>query len=260
MFFPVALPFDPVLLLWIGGVFLLAGMVKGTIGLGLPSISLGLLAATMDLKLAMILLLAPNVVTNLWQALSGGHFALLLKRLWLFLLCAAVAIWLGSAGLQLIDAKALGALLGLLLAVYALLGLARPPLSLPAKHEIWAGPLVGGINGVLTGLTGSFVVPGVPYLQALGLTRDQLVQAMGMLFMASTLGLGASLSGRSLLSFDLLLLSGLCVAPALGGMSLGRRLRHRLSEAAFKKAFYGALLLLGAYIVARWIVARWVVG
>ncbi len=255
MSFPVALPFDPLLLLWIGAVFLLAGMVKGTIGLGLPSISLGLLAATMDLKLAMILLLAPNLVTNLWQALSGGHFALLLKRLWLFLLCAAGAIWLGSAGLARVDAKALGALLGLLLAVYALLGLLRPPLSLPAKHEIWAGPLTGLVNGILTGLTGSFVVPGVPYLQALGLTRDQLVQAMGLLFMASTLGLGASLSGRNMLSLDLLLLSGLCVLPALLGMMLGQRLRDRLSEAAFKRAFYGALLLLGAYIVFRWLIA-----
>jgi uncharacterized membrane protein YfcA len=252
MSFPVALPFEPVLLVWVGAVFLLAGMVKGTIGLGLPSISLGLLAATMDLRLAMILLLAPNVITNLWQAFVGGHFMMLLKRLWLFLLCAAVAIWLGSAALDLVDVKALGALLGLLLVVYALLGLLRPPLSLPARHEIWAGPLVGGINGVLTGLTGSFVVPGVPYLQALGLTRDQLVQAMGMLFMASTLGLGASLSGRNMLSVDLLLLSGACVLPALLGMVIGQRLRDRLSETAFRKAFYGSLLLLGGYIVARW--------
>ncbi len=246
---------DPLTILWIGAVFLLAGLVKGTIGLGLPSISLGLLAATLDLKLAMILLLAPNAVTNLWQALSGGHLRALLRRLWLFLLCAAAAIWLGSAGLALVDARALAALLGLLLAVYALLGLLRPPLSLPPRHEVWAGPLIGLVNGILTGLTGSFVVPGVPYLQALGLTRDQLVQAMGLLFMASTLGLGASLSGRSLLSADLLLASAACVLPALLGMSLGRRLRHHLSEAAFKRAFYGALLLLGGYIVARWLLS-----
>ncbi|MCW0233784.1 MAG: sulfite exporter TauE/SafE family protein [Ferrovibrio sp.] len=246
---------DHLLLLWIGAVFLLAGTVKGTIGLGLPSISLGLLAATMDLRVAMILLLAPNVVTNLWQACTGGHLALLLRRLWPFLLCAAGAIWLGTAALNTVDTKTLAALLGLLLALYAVIGLTRPPLSLPARHEIWAGPLLGLANGVLTGLTGSFVVPGVPYLQALGLSRDQLVQAMGLLFMASTLALGASLGGRSLLTGELLWLSLAAVLPALAGMGLGRRLRHRLSETGFKRAFYGALLLLGGYIVARWIVS-----
>ncbi|WP_341914703.1 sulfite exporter TauE/SafE family protein [Ferrovibrio terrae] len=247
--------FDLLTLAWIGAVFLLAGTVKGTIGLGLPSISLGLLAATLDLRVAMILLLAPNLVTNLWQACTGGHFTLLLRRLWLFLLCAAGAIWLGSAGLIAVDTRLLAALLGLLLAIYALIGLTRPPLSLPARHEVWAGPLVGVANGVLTGLTGSFVVPGVPYLQALGLSRDQLVQAMGMLFMASTIALGASLGGRSLLTGELLWLSLAAVLPALLGMGLGRRLRQHLSEAGFKRAFYGALLLLGGYIVLRWLLS-----
>jgi uncharacterized membrane protein YfcA len=246
--------FDPVTLAWITAVFLLAGMVKGVIGLGLPSISLGLLAATLDLKLAMILLLAPNLVTNLWQAFSGGHFRLLLRRLWLFLLCAGIAIWPGSAALDAVDGRTLAALLGLLLVVYALLGLLRPPLHIAARHEIWAGPLAGIVNGLFTGLTGSFVVPGVPYLQALGLSRDQLVQAMGLLFMASTLGLGASLGGRDQLGAGLLALSAACLAPALLGMALGRRLRHRLSETAFRRVFYIGLLLLGLYIVARWIV------
>lgn len=245
--------FDPVTLAWITAVFLLAGMVKGVIGLGLPSISLGLLAATLDLKLAMILLLAPNLVTNLWQAFSGGHLRLLLQRLWLFLLCAGIAIWPGSAALDAVDGRTLAALLGLLLAVYALLGLLRPPLKLAPRHELWAGPLTGIVNGLLTGLTGSFVVPGVPYLQALGLSRDQLVQAMGLLFMASTLGLGASLGGRDQLTADLLGLSVACLVPALAGMALGRRLRHRLSEEAFRRVFYIGLLLLGLYIVVRWL-------
>lgn len=251
----LSMTFDPLTLAWIVAVFLLAGMVKGVIGLGLPSISLGLLAATLDLTLAMILLLAPNLVTNLWQALHGGHLRALLRRLWPFLLCAAIAIWPGSAALGAVDGRALAALLGLLLMVYALLGLLRPPLRLAARHEVWAGPLTGIVNGILTGLTGSFVVPGVPYLQALGLSRDQLVQAMGLLFMASTLGLGASLGGRSMLGPETLAMSAGCVVPALAGMALGRRLRHRLSEAAFKRVFYLGLLLLGLYIVARWLLA-----
>jgi uncharacterized membrane protein YfcA len=243
-------------LVWIAAVFLLAGTVKGVIGLGLPSISLGLLAATMDLRMAMILLLVPNVATNLWQAFIGGHFFTLLRRLWPFLLAASIGIWFGAAWLDSVDTKLLSALLGLLLVIYAIIGLMRPPVAIAPQHEGWAGPLVGAINGVLTGLTGSFVVPGVLYLQSLGLTRDQLVQAMGMLFMASTLALGAALGGRDMLGGGLLWVSLAGVVPAVVGMVAGQGLRGRLSEAVFRKLFYIALLLLGLYIVVQYAAGR----
>jgi uncharacterized membrane protein YfcA len=100
-------------------------------------------------------------------------------------------------------------------------------------------------------MTGSFVVPGVPYLQAIGLPRDMLIQAMGMLFVLSTAALGLALAGRGLLSAELGLQSMAAIPPALVGMALGRWLRVRLPEARFRKVFFVALLLLGLYIVAR---------
>lgn len=248
--------FEVSALVWIAAVFLLAGTVKGVIGLGLPSISLGLLAATMDLRMAMILLLVPNIATNLWQAFVGGHFFTLLRRLWPFLATAAIGIWFGAAWLDSVDTKLLSALLGLLLVLYAVIGLVRPPVAIAPRHEGWAGPLVGAVNGVLTGLTGSFVVPGVLYLQSLGLTRDQLVQAMGLLFMASTLALGAALGRNDMLGGGVLWVSVAGVVPAVIGMVAGQGLRSRLSEAMFRKLFYIALLLLGLYIVAQWLLAR----
>lgn len=236
-------------LLWIAAVFLLAGSVKGVIGLGLPTVSLGLLAASMDIRAAMALLLVPSFVTNLWQAVTGGHLAALLRRLWLFLLCAGLAVWPAAAALTHFDAALLKTLLGLLLVAYALLGLLRPAFAVPPRHEAWAGPLAGIVNGLCTGMTGSFVVPGVPYLQALGLPRDALVQAMGLLFMISTLALAAAMGGRGLLPGNLLGLSAAAVVPALAGMLLGQVLRRRMPEALFRRVFFAALLLLGGYIV-----------
>ncbi len=110
---------------------------------------------------------------------------------------------------------------------------------------------MGCANGVLTGLTGSFVVPGVPYLQALGLPRDMLVQAMGALFTLSTAALGLALAGRGLVGAGLGAVSVLAIVPAVLGMILGRRLRARLSETAFRRAFFAGLMALGLYIVAR---------
>ncbi len=173
--------------------FLLAGAIKGVVGLGLPSVSLGILTVFFGLQPAMALMLVPSIVTNIWQACVGGRLIELLRRFRLFLLSAAVGILLGVEILAGADADLLARLLGLLLAAYAVLGLTTPKLSLPSSCEGWAGPVAGAVNGMLTGLTGSFAVPGVPYLQALGLGRDALVQMMGILFTVSTLALGIAL-------------------------------------------------------------------
>ncbi len=109
---------------------------------------------------------------------------------------------------------------------------------------------MGAINGVLTGMTGSFVVPGVMYLQALGLPRDMLIQAMGMLFTVSTLALAAALGGNGLLTAERGALSAAALLPAIIGMAAGRRIRRSLSEPQFRRLFFVSLLLLGAYIMA----------
>jgi uncharacterized membrane protein YfcA len=237
-------------LLIVGGTFLLAGFVKGVIGLGVPTVSLALLTVTLGMKPAMALLLLPSLVTNLWQAFAGGAFLAIVRRTWSLLLAMCLAAWVGVHLLTRADTALLSGLLGALLCVYAALGLARPQIPAPGRHETWLSPLVGVVNGVLTGLTGSFVVPGVPYLQSLGLGRDALVQAMGIMFTVSTLALAVSLSGQSLLPGDLWLLSLAAVLPALLGMVLGQVFRQLLSEAVFRRVFFISLVILGLYIAA----------
>ena len=119
------------------------------------------------------------------------------------------------------------------------------------QQEVWAGPLLGTANGVLTGMTGSCVVPGVMFLQAIDLPRDALIQAMGMLFAVSTLALGLALGGSGFLTAELGLVSAAALVPAIAGMMLGQRIRKSLSEARFRRIFFIALLILGAYIIAR---------
>ena len=77
--------------------FFLAGLITGIAGLGLPTISLGILSLVLDLETAMALLLVPSFTTNLWQAFSGGSIGILLRRRWPFLLPATVTVWLGAA-------------------------------------------------------------------------------------------------------------------------------------------------------------------
>jgi uncharacterized membrane protein YfcA len=231
--------------------FLLAGFVKGVIGLGLPAVGLGVLTATLGLKAAMAILLAPSFVTNLWQALVGGHLLAILKRIWALLLAILLATWLGVGVLARSNADVLSALLGVVLAGYAVLGLVRLDPPSPGRRERWLSPLVGLVGGLLNGMTGSFVVPGVIYLQSLGFSRDAFIQSMGVLFTVSTVVLALALGGQGFLSEELAVLSAGGVVPAVIGMLLGQAVRQRLSEEIFRTVFFAALLAFGAYIVFR---------
>ena len=243
--------FDPPTIAAIVATFLLAGTVKGVIGLGLPTVSLGLMAAVLDLPTAMALLLVPSLGTNVWQALAGGHARAVLARIWPFLGAAAVTVPIGAEALTAVDPSLLSALLGLLLVIYALVNIAGVRIALSARQATWAGPPIGAVNGILTGMTGSFVVPGVMFLQAIGLPRDMLVQAMGMLFAVSTAALALALRDNGLLSASLGAWSAAALGPAAIGMLLGQRLRRRLSERRFRQVFFVALLVLGTAIAAK---------
>jgi len=242
---------DTFTIIIIAGTFLLAGGVKGVIGLGLPTVSLGLLAATLDLTSAMALLLIPSFITNIWQAVVGGNGKAILHRTWPFLCLATLTIWLGSNALSTINPLYLSVLLGMLLLAYSILNLLEFSLSIPQQYEKWSGPLFGTANGILAGMTGSFVVPGVMYLQALGLPRDMLVQAMGILFSLSTIGLAFALQKSNLLTSELATISTFSAIPAIIGMVFGQKIRRSLSEPKFKKIFFISILILGSFIIAK---------
>jgi hypothetical protein len=237
--------------LLIAAIFLLGGFVKGVTGLGLAAIALALLTVSFGLKPALALMLVPAFVTNVWQATVGGAFWRLLRRFWSLLAMVALCTWFGVGVLARSDSAWLPALLGLSLAAYAGVGLSgyRPPDL--HRAEPCLSPLVGAASGLLTGLTGSFLMPGVIYLPTLGLAREALIQALGILFAVSTVALAVALQDSRLISAEHGLASALAVLPALAGMALGVRVRRRLSEALFRKVFFLSLLALGLYIVWR---------
>ena len=235
----------------IAAVFLIAGAVKGVVGLGLPTVAIGLLTALIGLSEGMVLMVIPSLVTNLWQALAGGALVTIVRRVWGLLLTIFIGAWIGVNIFGRSDTLLLTAFLGILLCAYAVFGLTSPKLPQPGRHEGWLSPVLGIINGIVTGLTGTFFIPGLPYLQTLGFPRDALVQAMGILFLVSTAALAVALAGHGRVDANIGSVSAFATLPALLGMGLGARLRQRLSEQRFRQALFIALLLLGLYIALR---------
>lgn len=238
-------------ILLVSVVFIIAGFVKGVIGLGLPTVSLALLAATIGLKPAVAVLILPALATNTIQAMTGGNFLKIVRRTWTFILVAFVCTWLGAGILAGSASPAFAALLGLVTAAYAGVSLAMPQIVMPKNWEPMLSPALGGVSGMVTGLTGTFVVPGVMYLHSLGFSRDKLIQAMGILFTMSSIALGISLGGHGLVPSTLIIVSAIALIPAFFGMLIGVKFRNRLNNRQFRRVFFVSLLFLGIYIMAR---------
>lgn len=233
-------------------VFLAAGLVKGVAGFGLPTVSIALLALVRPLPEAMALMLVPSLATNVWQAFAGGTLRAVTPRIGPFLLCAAAATFVAAGLLARADAVLLSGMLGVVLVASSAVALAAPQLPAPSRRaERWLGPPMGAASGAIAGLTGSFLVPAAPWLQAIRLPREQFVQGFGLGVVLVNGALAAGLAGAGLLPVELGLASLAGLVPAFAGMALGRRLRLRLDEAAFRRVVQVALGLLGAWLAVR---------
>ena len=233
----------------VSAIFFAAGIVKGVLGMGLPTVAMGLLGLLMPVPQAAGLLTIPSFVTNVWQAARGGGVAALLRQLWPFLL--AIAAGVAAAGAMAVhDDGVARKLLGACLVAYGASGLAgwrmRPT---PARAVAPVGAVVGALTGAVTGWTGVFVLPAVPWLQSLGLDRNRLAQALGLSFTTSTVALAALLTARGQWSLGASLQSALALAPALAGMWAGQLLREEMSEAVFRRVFFGGLVALGGWLL-----------
>ncbi|WIM13429.1 sulfite exporter TauE/SafE family protein [Enhydrobacter sp.] len=234
-----------------GSIFLLAGLVKGVIGMGLPTVAMGLLALALPPAEAAAIVVVPSLATNVWQLAAGPRFAILARRLWPMMLAVTVGT-IAGAGVIAGDASGLAeACLGAALALYAAVGLSGVKLAVACGREAWLGPVVGATTGLVTGATGVFVIPAVPYLQAIGLERDELIQALGLSFTVSTIALALGLLRVDAWQTHSIGLSALALVPALAGMQLGRALRRRIAPARFRTVFFAGLLLLGLYLALR---------
>jgi len=231
--------------------FLLAGFAKGVIGLGLPTVSMGLLSLVMAPAKAASLLIVPSFVTNVWQLAAGPSFGLLARRLWPMLTGVVVGTLAGTGLLTGSHAGQAAVALGFLLMLYAVLGITSVRFSVSPAAEWWLGPLIGALTGLATAATGVFVIPALPYLGALNLDKEDLIQALGLSFTVSTIALATSLVTGGVFALGDIGASTLVLAPALLGMAAGGAMRGRFSEQTFRRVFFGGLLVLGAHLASR---------
>jgi uncharacterized protein len=238
---------EPLLILIVAA-FLLAGFIKGVLGLGLPTVSMGLLAVSMPPAQALAIVVVPAIVTNMWQTFAGPYLRDILRRLWPLMIGTVIGIWLNAGMLTGPYARFGPIVLGLLLVIYAIIGLSKFSFSVARPNEKWVGGIVGLITGAVSAATGVQVIPSMPYMQAIGMERDELVQALGVFFTVATVALAFNLTSAGLLSAATALPGGIAIVTAFIGMFIGQAVRSRMQPEAFRRWFLIAMILLGIYI------------
>lgn len=231
-------------------VFLIAGVVKGLVGMGLPTIVIAMTSLVLPLTESIALIALPTIFSNVWQAAVGGNFRAILRRQWKLI----VPLMIGLYGTMWLAGQKgpnwAFFVLAIVLVAYSTLGLFRIRLHIHADLEKPLAPVIGVVSGFIAGLVGVPVVPLMPYLQGLDIKPGELVQTLGVVLCATSLTLTASLLNFGLLDGPRAIVSAAACVPALAGMYVGQRVRVKLSIEQFRLAVFWALLLMGLYTFA----------
>ena len=239
------------LAVFIAAVFLLAGGIKGVLGLGLPTVGMGLLSIVMTPAQAAGILVIPALVTNIWQVASGPALLSLLRRFALMIVATVIGTFSTVGFLTRSPQSTATGALGAVLAVYGIYGLAGRRLEIRPNSERWLSPLVGFATGMLNGATGVFVIPTAPYLTFLRLGKEELVQIVGMNAFVCPLALAAALMVHGQLRMDVAGSWVIALVFSLVGMYVGQIVRQRADEQVFRRTFFIGLFVLGTYMSLR---------
>lgn len=245
------MPNDWTVLALVFVIFAVAGWIKGVIGLGLPTIATGMMGLFLPPAQAAAIVVLPAVLTNVWQMLYGPGFIALVRRLWP-MLAAGVIGTIPTAGIVAkADVKLTVALLGAALIAFSVHALVGTRFRSPQRWEKMIGAAAGLATGIISGTTGVFVVPTVPFLQTLNLDKDEMVQAIGITAFTSAAALMLGLGVHGALGRAYAVPAGVAVAAAFAGMGLGQLVRSGLSVQTFRRWVLIGLAALGATMLVR---------
>ena len=233
------------------GVFFVASFLKGLTGIGFSTLCLGFLAFFMDLTVAIPLIFLPSISSNIMVMLSAGRFLEGMKRFWRLYLSALPGLILGLFFLSGSQNDLPKALLGLVMLLYGLWGLQNGIVTICEKRERALTLPVGISSGLINGVTGSQIMPIMPYLLSLKMDRELFVQVINCGFTINSLVMIAGLGKLGFVSLPVLAFSAGGIVPVGLGIFLGGRLRKRVSEAVYRKMVLILLIILGGNLAIR---------
>ena len=231
--------------------YAVASVIKGLTGIGFSTSCLPIMALHLDLKVAIPLVIVPSIVSNLTIMIQAGSFGEAIRRFWPLYAASIPGLLIGLNILIAINVDIAKAILGLVLVLYALLTLANTPYSLPEIVERKLKIPVGFLTGFINGLTGSQVMPVLPYLMSLDLEKNSFVQAINISFTLSSLIMLISMQHLGYLSQNLLITAITSLLPVLAIVYVSGRIRRHLPQILYRRLVLIFLLIIGLIITVK---------
>ena len=232
-------------------VVLVAAFLKGIVGFGFPTTSTTLLALFVDVKMAVALVIVPNIVMDGYQMLRRGQVLATARRLVPVLVAGAVGIVLGTKLLVMLPAWTATLVLGLFTLAFVGLNATSFSPRLDPRWERPLGPLAGLVSGIVGGLTNTPGTALVIFFYALGFPKQEFVRSIALSFVVLKVVQLAAVSHFGLMSWQLFGLSLGLTAVALLGFYAGLRVQDRLDQRRFNRAVLVFLAATGLWLVYR---------
>jgi len=232
---------------------LFAGFVKGAIGFAMPMIMMSAFSSFLSGPVALSLVILPTLVTNVAQALRQGPGpALASARAFRLHIIAVIATLILSAQfVTAIPQRAMVALLGLPILLFALWQLSGRPMALRLEHRTRAEVALGVIGGLYGGISGIWGPPLLVLLLSLHTEKREMLRVQGVVFLIGSATLLAAHLVSGVLNATTLPLSALMVIPALAGNRLGTAVQDRLDPQRFRRWTLILLALTGANLLRQ---------
>ena len=243
--------FSPTQLATIAAAYFIAALVKGVTGLGYSSTSLPILTLAFGLKEALPLVLIPSVASNLVVMVSTPGFRASAQRFWPMILSAAASVFVGLWVLTQIRSESAAAVLGAVLMIYVAFALANARFRLTEARTRKFEPAIGAATGFVNGLTGSQVMPVIPYLLSLDMPRERFVQASNQSFTLSSAAMFVGLGAAGMMTLQVATVSALGLVLVALGVNIGQRISRQLAPQAFRTAVLIVLAALGLGLILR---------
>ena len=228
------------------------GLIKGTLGVGTPLLTVPLMALVMPVQMAVALMAIPVVVANLWQASRVEQLLSVAGRFWPAFLAILAGTFIGVRVLLAIDERSLLMFVGIIVISFTLLQASSYRFNLPQAWEKPAGVVFGLSSGIIGGVSSMFGPMLIIYLVSVrGLGKDRFVGAISFLYLAAVVPWALTLYWFGILDTPMLFLSAAATVPVAAGLIIGQQFRGRVSDQRFQRLVLVVLLASGGTMLWR---------